>query len=71
MMPWMAFRLGIRRPRKGTETKFDFLFVRDFVFIRNKETPEGDGNRLESPVSGFYFLIRNKETPEGDGNIYL
>ena len=41
------------------------------VTIRNKETPEGDGNIDFLPQAWLFLLIRNKETPEGDGNILI
>ena len=39
--------------------------------IRNKESPEGDGNLARACQNDIGRLnIRNKESPEGDGNFY-
>ncbi len=38
--------LGIRRPRKGTETIPSSVLNFFCFIIRNKETPEGDGNYI-------------------------
>ena len=39
-----ARELEIEKPRKGTETRISCLQYCMFLSIRNRETPEGDGN---------------------------
>ena len=39
--------------------------------IGNIETPEGDGNPIETTGQLGEIIIGNIETPEGDGNVVV